>query len=46
MINESTFAALRVAVECVELAETTVKGRNTPVHAYRIDVYTEEEGMA
>jgi class 3 adenylate cyclase len=38
VINESTYAALRSPIECVPLEETLVKGRHTPVRAYRIDV--------
>jgi class 3 adenylate cyclase len=47
VINESTYDALRDKVECVPLDETMVKGRNTPVHAYRIDVFDDmERGLA
>jgi hypothetical protein len=42
VINESTASSLRVAVDCVALEEVIVKGRQTPVHAFRIDVYEEE----
>ena len=42
-MNESTLQSLREPVECVELDEIMVKGRQTPVHAYRIDVYDAEE---
>jgi class 3 adenylate cyclase len=46
VINESTFAALHSDFECVPLDETTVKGRNSPVRAYRIDVFDDmERGM-
>ncbi|MFI5054252.1 MAG: adenylate/guanylate cyclase domain-containing protein, partial [Acidimicrobiia bacterium] len=38
VINDSTYAALHTPNECVALDETTVKGRNAPVRAYRIDV--------
>ena len=50
VMNESTFTSLRDPVECVKLDEIMVKGRQTPVHAFRIDVYSasdvevEEEG--
>jgi hypothetical protein len=30
---------LHSGFDCVPLEETTVKGRQAPVHAYRIDVY-------
>ena len=43
VINESTYAALHSDFECVALDETTVKGRNTPVRAYRIDVFDDME---
>ena len=43
VMNESTHASLRDPVECVELDEIMVKGRQTPVHAFRIDVYDSEE---
>ena len=43
VMNESTLKSLREPVECVELDEIMVKGRQTPVHAYRIDVYDAEE---
>jgi adenylate cyclase len=43
VMNESTHASLRNPVECVELDEIMVKGRQTPVHAFRIDVYDAEE---
>jgi adenylate cyclase len=47
VINESTHAALRNAVESVALQETTVKGRTAPVRAYRIDVFDNmERGLA
>jgi len=47
VINESTYTALHSDVECVPLDETTVKGRNTPVRAYRIDVFDNmERGLA
>jgi class 3 adenylate cyclase/FixJ family two-component response regulator len=47
VINESTQVALRNAVESVPLEETTVKGRNSPVRAYRIDVFDDmERGLA
>ena len=47
VINESTYEALHTEIECVPLDETTVKGRNTPVRAYRIDVFDNmERGMA
>jgi class 3 adenylate cyclase len=46
VINESTYAALHSDFECVPLDETTVKGRNSPVRAYRIDVFDDmERGM-
>ena len=38
VLNETTYAALRVAPECVDLGEQLVKGRNAVVHAYRIDI--------
>jgi class 3 adenylate cyclase len=41
VLNDSTYSALSEPVECVELDEVMVKGRQTPVHAYRIDVYDE-----
>ena len=43
VINESTYAALHSDFEVVALDETTVKGRNTPVRAYRIDVFDNME---
>ena len=43
VMNASTHASLRDPVECVELDEIMVKGRQTPVHAFRIDVYDSEE---
>ena len=43
MINESTYVALRSDFESVPLDETMVKGRNTPVRAYRIDVFDNME---
>ena len=47
VINESTYAALQSDGECVPLDETTVKGRNSPVRAYRIDVFDNmERGLA
>jgi class 3 adenylate cyclase len=47
VINETTYQALSVDIECVPLDETTVKGRNTPVRAYRIDVFDNmERGLA
>jgi class 3 adenylate cyclase len=47
VINESTHAALRTEIESVPLAETTVKGRNAPVRAFRIDVFDNmERGLA
>ena len=47
VINESTYAAVHSEFECVPLDETTVKGRNTPVRAYRIDVFDDmERGLA
>jgi adenylate cyclase len=47
VINESTYAALHADVEVVPLEETTVKGRNTPVRAFRIDVFDNmERGLA
>jgi class 3 adenylate cyclase/CheY-like chemotaxis protein len=47
VINESTYAALHSDFEVVALDETTVKGRNTPVRAYRIDVFDNmERGLA
>ncbi len=47
VINESTYAALHSDVESVPLDETTVKGRNSPVRAYRIDVFDNmERGLA
>ena len=33
----------RRRIECVRLDEIMVKGRQTPVHAFRIDVYDSEE---
>jgi class 3 adenylate cyclase len=42
VINESTQSALREQVATVALDEIIVKGRQTPVHAFRIDVYSEE----
>ena len=42
VMNASTHASLRNPVECVELDEILVKGRQTPVHAFRIDVYGPE----
>jgi class 3 adenylate cyclase len=41
VLNDSTYVALHEPVDCVELDEVLVKGRQTPVHAYRIDVYEE-----
>ncbi|MEX1008516.1 MAG: adenylate/guanylate cyclase domain-containing protein [Acidimicrobiia bacterium] len=38
VLNETTRAALRVPPECIDLGETIVKGRNAPVHAFRIDI--------
>jgi class 3 adenylate cyclase len=47
VINESTYDALSIKCDCVPLEEMTVKGRNTPVHAYRIDVFDDmERGLA
>ncbi len=47
MINESTYAAVHSEFDVVPLDETTVKGRNTPVRAYRIDVFDNmERGFA
>jgi class 3 adenylate cyclase len=43
VMNESTHDALRTPVECVAMDETTVKGRTSPVHAYRIDVFDDME---
>jgi class 3 adenylate cyclase len=43
VINESTYDALDREVDCVPLDEMTVKGRNTPVRAYRIDVFDDME---
>ena len=43
VINESTYAALHSDFDVVPLDETTVKGRNTPVRAYRIDVFDDME---
>ncbi len=43
VINESTYEALHSDFECVALDETTVKGRNSPVRAYRIDVFDNME---
>jgi class 3 adenylate cyclase len=43
VINESTYAALSSEVESVALDQTTVKGRNSPVRAYRIDVFDDME---
>jgi class 3 adenylate cyclase len=38
VVNETTYAQLRVAPDCVDLGEQLVKGRNAVVHAYRIDI--------
>jgi adenylate cyclase len=38
VLNESTYNGLRTAPECVDLGEALVKGRDTPVHAFRIDI--------
>lgn len=38
VLNQTTYDALRVAPECVDLGEQLVKGRNAVVHAYRIDI--------
>ena len=47
VINETTQAALHADVEVVPLDETTVKGRNAPVRAFRIDVFDNmERGLA
>jgi class 3 adenylate cyclase len=47
VINESTYEALTTEVDVVALDETTVKGRNTPVRAYRMDVFDNmERGLA
>jgi class 3 adenylate cyclase len=47
VINESTYEQLQSDIECVPLDETTVKGRNSPVRAFRIDVFDNmEQGMA
>jgi class 3 adenylate cyclase len=47
VINESTYDALADEVEAVALEETTVKGRSTPVRAYRIDMFEHmERGLA
>jgi adenylate cyclase len=43
VINESTYLALHSDFDVVPLDETTVKGRNTPVRAYRIDVFDDME---
>ena len=43
VINESTYVALHSDFDVVPLDETTVKGRNTPVRAYRIDVFDDME---
>ena len=47
MINETTYTALHSEFDVVPLEETTVKGRNTPVRAFRIDVIDNmERGFA
>src|SRR3954452_16892238 len=47
VINETTYAALHSDFEVVPMQETTVKGRNAPVRAYRIDVFDDmERGLA
>jgi class 3 adenylate cyclase len=43
VINESTYEALHSEFASVPLEETMVKGRNTPVRAYRIDVFDNME---
>jgi class 3 adenylate cyclase/ActR/RegA family two-component response regulator len=44
VINESTLQALGTPRESVDLGDVPVKGRNAPVHCYRIDVIEEGEG--
>ena len=47
VMSESTYSALHSDVECVPLDEKMVKGRETPVRAYRIDVFDDmERGLA
>jgi class 3 adenylate cyclase/DNA-binding NarL/FixJ family response regulator len=38
VINETTYTALSVPPECVDLGANLVKGRNAAVHAFRIDI--------
>jgi class 3 adenylate cyclase/FixJ family two-component response regulator len=38
VISDATLAALRFAPATIDLGETVVKGRNAPVHAFRIDI--------
>jgi class 3 adenylate cyclase/ActR/RegA family two-component response regulator len=38
VLNATTRAALRVVPHCVDLGDNIVKGRNAPVHAFRIDI--------
>ena len=42
VLNGSTLDALSERRECVDMGEIVVKGRNAPVHAFRIDI--EESG--
>jgi len=39
VINDSTHEALHSDFDCVPMPETTVKGRRSPVHAFRIEVF-------
>jgi len=38
VLDESTYTSLRVRPDARDLGETVVKGRQAPVHAYRIDI--------
>ncbi len=42
VLNDSTLDALSERPECVDMGEFVVKGRNAPVHAFRIEI--EESG--
>jgi class 3 adenylate cyclase/DNA-binding NarL/FixJ family response regulator len=45
VLNESTQRCLHHPLQAVALEETTVKGRQAPVHAYRIDVSVDGDGV-
>jgi class 3 adenylate cyclase/DNA-binding NarL/FixJ family response regulator len=43
VINDSTLQALSEPRECVDLGDVVVKGRNKPVHCFRIDIIEHED---